>query len=660
MSHNGDKMDQATANKPAGPLRSDDRTPNQARFTPLWNNFVTMGGIFLVIIAVLGLLTFALFNMVMPGANPYVDIVGYLAIPSVLIVGLVIMPVGIFLKSWWRHRTHPEEHLVFRFPQFDLNDPAQRRAAKIVVGGTFVLLPVVGVSSYHGYHYTDSADFCSKACHAVMEPQATAYEHSAHARVPCAECHIGAGASWFVKSKLSGTRQVIATWRDSYPRPIPPAITELRPARETCEECHWPQKFFGAQLAEIVRFGFDEQNTRRDINMLLKTGGGDPTTGRTEGIHKHMALEAQIEYIATDDRLQEIPWVKWTKPGAEPRIYRSDERPSSDPQPEGLVRTLDCMDCHNRPAHKFRAPTDAVDLFLETEQIDVTLPFIKREAVKALAEPYPDVVTANAQIGATLSDFYRDTYPELWDTQRVAVNNAIDQVRLIYERNFFPAMKVDWRTYPDNIGHKFSPGCFRCHEGRHVNQFGEVISHECQVCHEFLNPIDAGGTKALAPQGRFTHSVELAGPHAALRCDRCHTGGDVLDPTCDGCHATQTAFRTGTLAAFAEFALEPDPMADVACQDCHDLSQPTSIEAIGPKCADCHDEEYAELAGTWKQEVTRLLEEARRGADDQGQVLIDLLERAGPLHNVEATRRILERLTTEPSPAPASAVTTAD
>ena len=643
-----DQHAEVRSSGPEEPAQSTASTPGGPTHTPLWNNLITMGGMFLAVTALLGLLTFALFHMAAPVTNPYVDIVGYLLMPSILVLGLIIIPLGILFKSWRLHRLDPAQKLAFRFPRIDLNDPAQRKAAKIVVGGTFILLPAVGVSSYHGYHYTDSASFCSKACHAAMEPQATAYEHSAHARVPCAECHIGTGASWFVKSKLSGTRQVLAMWRDTFPRPIPPAITELRPARETCEECHWPRKFFGAQLREIVHFSSDETNTRREIDMLRKTGGGDETTGRAEGIHLHMALEGRIEYIATDDKLQVIPWVKLTDKAGNELIYRSDGRPSSDPKPEGQVRQLDCMDCHNRPAHRFRSPQEAVDVYLDLGKIDTTLPYIKREAAKVLVREYPDLETGKSQIGVALTEFYRSNYPEVWKTRKASVNGAIDIVREIYVNNFFPKMNVDWRTYPDNIGHKISPGCFRCHEGRHVDQYGDTISHECSICHTFLNPVTSEGGTEYVERGEFIHSVKLEGSHAKLRCDRCHTGGLALDPTCSGCHTAQADFLAGGLAAFEGFGIDPDPMADLDCTDCHDLSAPTNVETIAGTCAACHDEEYEGMLLSWRQEVDRLLADAEAKADANGRRLLDMLRRAGPLHNVEATRTIIPMLAKEP------------
>ncbi|MFQ5806387.1 MAG: hypothetical protein ACE5I3_08050, partial [Phycisphaerae bacterium] len=456
-------------------------------------------------------------------------------------------------------------------------------------------------------------------------------------------------------SKLSGTRQVLAMWQDSYPRPIPPAITNLRPARETCEHCHWPKKFFGAQLREIVHFASDEKNTRRDIDMLLKTGGGDVTTGRAEGIHLHMALEGQIKYIATDDKLQEIPWVEFTKPSGVRLIYRSDGRPTSDPRPEGQERTLDCMDCHNRPAHKFRSPQQAVDIYLDIGRIDTTLPFIKREATKVLAQSYPDTETAKIQIAVALSDFYRTNYPKIWNTDKASVNYAIDQIRGIYENNFFPDMNVGWRTYPDNIGHLISPGCFRCHDGSHVNQFGEKLSHECNVCHTFLNPVNPEGDSSTVQAGEFIHSYELEGAHKKLRCNVCHAGGIAPVPTCTGCHVEQMEFRAGTSTAFEAFNIPADPMAEaVDCEACHDLSEPTSLEVIDTMCLECHEDEEERFEGmlaSWQAEVDRVLAEAEGRVDAEGERLLAALRAAGPLHNIEATRKILAALSTTTGPS---------
>jgi hypothetical protein len=640
----GKPADMGDAGLTSSPTESASGS-GSGEYVPLWNNVVTIVGMFLAAMAVMLLVTFALFSVITPASNQYVDIVGYLLLPGTLVLGLVLMPLGILIKSWRLRRMDPRQKLAFRFPRVNLEEPAQRRVAKVVVFGTFVFLPVVGVSSYHGYHYTDSSDFCARVCHEVMEPQATAFERSSHARVPCAECHIGGGASWFVKSKLSGTRQVLAVWRDSFSRPIPPAISELRPARETCEECHWPARFYGAQLRELVRFSSDETNTRHEVNMLLKTGGAGESAGRAHGIHRHVALAQRIEYVATDPVRQNIPWVRVTDDTGRVSVYRSDGRPGSDPMPEGELRQIDCMDCHNRPGHPFSAPHTAVDLYLQTGQIEATLPFIKREAVRALLVPYEDATTAEAGIEAALSGFYRVEHPDVHEARQADIEQAITSVREIYRRNFFPKMKVDWRTYPDNIGHFLFPGCFRCHEGRHVNDSGERISHDCAGCHDFLNPVKEEGETAYIKEGEFVHSHELAGVHAELRCDQCHGGGFIPLPTCDGCHMVQAEYIAGESEVFEAFDMMPDSMAgDVECEDCHDVSEPTSLEAIDEACLSCHDEEFEGMLASWSKEVEGRFRELTGRVDERGAAVLESLRQAGPLHNMEATRSILGAL----------------
>ncbi|MFQ5491927.1 MAG: NapC/NirT family cytochrome c, partial [Phycisphaerae bacterium] len=488
-----------------------------------WKNTITLFGLFLVAVAACLLLTFGLFSVFNPASNPYFDIVGFMVLPGVFVVGLVICPIGVVVRRW-RNRRAGSPRVM------------SSRSALVFLGTSFFLvLPILGMSGYEGYHYTESTQFCAKVCHAVMEPQASTYQHSPHARVSCAQCHIGSGASYFVKSKLSGVRQVLAVLGDTFSRPIPPAITALRPAQYTCEQCHWPQKFFGNQLKSITHFSPDEQNTRREVHVLLKTGGADDTLGRREGIHMHML--APIEYVAGDDLLQEIPWVRYVDMTGHEHIYRSDGKPASSPPPPGLVRKLDCMDCHNRAAHSFRPPDEAVDLQLDVKRIDATLPFIKREAVAALSHPFPDKPTAHAEIERAIRDFYRQSYPQVWEQRADAVNQAIETIQGIYARNFFPEMKADWRTYPNNIGHRNSPGCLRCHDGLHVNESTRTLSSDCNICHTFFNePRDGNGLV----EGEFDHALRIhnrwdgLGPHSQLRCNQCHTGGPL--PLCGSCH----------------------------------------------------------------------------------------------------------------------------
>ena len=443
-----------------------------------------MFGNFLAVVSTLGVLTFALFHIAAPGTNPYVDIVGYLMIPSVLVLGLLIIPVGVFIKSWRIHRRYPEEHLAFRFPKIDFNDPEQRKAAKVVVGGTFVLLPLVGVSSYHGYDYTDSAGFCAKACHEVMEPPATTYEHSAHARVSCAECHIGSGASWFVKSKLSGLRQVYAVTFHTYAMPIPTPVTSLRPARDTCEQCHWPEKFHGDIINVVREFASDERNLETTTTLQVHVGGGGTGPGGPTGIHWHVNPGNRIEFVATDAKRQVIPWVKLTDPQGNERVYETEGVSAAD-LARGEPRTMDCIDCHNRPTHPFAGSAEReIDRAIGFGEIPKTLPFVKREAVTLVKSAYPSQEAATAAIADLLGQFYRTNYPEILNTRRAEVDQAIRGTQRVYQRNVFPTMRVTWGTHPNNIGHMDFPGCFRCHDDTHKTKDGQTIRQDCELCHK--------------------------------------------------------------------------------------------------------------------------------------------------------------------------------
>lgn len=516
-------MSNGEANQPSIP-EPESKQSFRAEIYSLSHNTITWFGLFVIAVSVCLMLTFALFALITPTHNPYVDVIGYMVLPGVFVGGLVLCPIGILIRRW---RGAPARSMI-----------SVKFALAFSLVTFFLVLPILGVAGYEGYHYTESVPFCVNVCHSVMEPQGATHAFSPHARVTCAECHIGAGATPLVKSKISGLRQVIAVWRDTYSKPIPPAITELRPARETCEQCHWPQKFFGKQLKTITHYSGDEANTRYDVQILLNTGGSDQTLGRSEGIHMHML--GNIEFVATDKFLQTIPWVRYTDDDGNATVYRSDGEPASSPPPPGIERKLDCLDCHNRGAHEFRSPRQSVDYLLGSGQMDATLPYIKREAVKALARPYRDTDEARARIKESLVAFYRDNYRDQTNNgDSNSVDVAVRATQDIYARTIFPKMDVNWKSYPSNIGHLDSPGCFRCHDGKHVSDQGVRISSDCRVCHTFLYETDKQNVFA---EDVFDHPMKIhelwegLGPHRNMRCDQCHGGGPM--PLCVECHAS--------------------------------------------------------------------------------------------------------------------------
>ncbi len=499
-----------------------------------WTNPLTLFGLLLVAMGILLLMTFWLFVVITPehSQNDYVNIIGFLVLPGILISGLALCPIGILFRRW-KFRRHGVSKTI-----------SSRAAMAFLMISFFVMLPLVGVSGYQAYHYSESAEFCG-SCHAVMEPQFVAYQASPHARITCAECHIGAGASPFVKSKLSGLRQVWAVATNSYPRPIHPAINQLRPARETCEQCHWPEQFFGSQLKTLPRYSHKEGNDRRELAMLVKVGGANKYIGRAEGIHMHML--DKVEFVAIDDHMQDIPWVRYTQGDGTTTIYRADGEPADDPPPAGTMRRLDCMDCHNRVGHEFLSPEKAVDLALNAQRLDASMPFMKREAVDALVADYPDKEAALAGIEQAIRGFYTEKFPELLQQKPDAIDKAVDALRAIYTQNLFPYMKANWATYPNNIGHLESPGCFRCHDGLHVNDRGDAITSNCSACHSVLT---RQPDPTVLVEGAFEHSLVLhgswkgMGPHTRMRCDQCHDGAlgswgpEPESDRCGDCHSS--------------------------------------------------------------------------------------------------------------------------
>ncbi len=437
-----------------------------------------------LVLAVLGgllFLTFFLAEMMGLHGNPYMGIVFFIIFPSMFVFGLVLIPIGAWLHRRRRHK-HPSS--AGPWPRLDLNDPRQRRWTFFVVITTLVNIVIVSLAAYSGVEYMDSTQFCGQVCHAVMEPEFAAFQDGPHSRVGCVQCHIGPGAPWFVRSKLSGARQLLAVAFNTHSRPIPSPVHNLRPARETCEQCHWPEKFHGDKVRVIREYADDETNTESTTTMDIHVGGGSERLAIAAGIHWHMNVANEIEYVATDDKRQVIPWVRLKDRLGNVREYQV-EGVSPEDLAKGERRRLDCVDCHNRPSHPFDPTSEkAVDRTLATGEMPRTLPFVRREAVAALKEAYPTQSAGIDAIAARLREFYRTKYSDVYMGRRQEVERAVSAAQQAYRRNIFPSMNVTWGTYPNNIGHMDFPGCFRCHDDSHKTKDGKTIGQDCELCHK--------------------------------------------------------------------------------------------------------------------------------------------------------------------------------
>ncbi len=416
--------------------------------------------------------------------HPYAGIVLFAMLPGLFIGGLLLMPLGIWLR---RRKLMKAGMLPAEYPKVDFSQPAMRHLLLGVSIATVANIIIVGTASFKGVEYMDSTQFCGLTCHTVMQPEYTAFLDSPHSRVGCAQCHIGPGASWFVKSKLSGTRQLFAVMFKTYHRPIEDPVRNLRPARETCEQCHWPNKFTNDKLVIRTHYADDEANTPSTSVLLMKIGGN--TARGQVGIHgRHMEEGTEITYISTDEHRQVIPQVTYRDRSGKTVVFQTDDFKSipADKLAKAEKRTMDCIDCHNRPTHAFQLPEPAVDQAITGHAISTELPFIKKKAVEVLKVSYPDRETAQKQIPLAIEDFYKASYPAVYQQHRDLVAQAGQSVLAIYLRNVFPEMKLTWGTHPNNLGHEDFPGCFRCHDGMHTAADGRSIEADCNTCHVLL------------------------------------------------------------------------------------------------------------------------------------------------------------------------------
>jgi NapC/NirT cytochrome c family, N-terminal region len=457
----------------------------------LSNNWISQLGVVIVTTATVFWLFLLPVTLKGEAASPYIGILVFLVLPAPFFAGLIMIPLGIWLKKRREGGTgvYPKDFPPLTWHNFEL-----RKLVYFFGAATFVNIAIASQLTYGAINYMDSVTFCGQTCHTVMQPEFTAYQNSAHSRVECVKCHIGPGAGWFVKSKFSGVGQVVAVALHNYPTPIPTPVHNLRPARETCEQCHWPQRFGEDRLRVISKYDENETNSLTKTVLLMKIGGGNHGIG----IHgTHLGAGTSIRYGHSDDARQTIPWVEYDVNGKK-TVYAT---PDAKPEGAGLtMRTMDCMDCHNRPAHSYDLPDRGVDKAMRDGLVSSSLPFAKKKAVEIIKVNYMSRDEAEQKIPLAFAKFYQDNYPAIWAQRQSEVTSSAKEVLAVWDRNIFPEMKVTWGAYPINIGHTDFPGCFRCHDGNHAPKTGDPITQDCNACHNLLS-MDEANPKVLTDLG---------------------------------------------------------------------------------------------------------------------------------------------------------------
>jgi nitrate/TMAO reductase-like tetraheme cytochrome c subunit len=433
----------------------------------------------------------------------------------------------------------------------DLSQPRPRRKFLFLL----VVLGLVGAGILYGglqaFHWAESNEFCGGLCH-PMNSVYIRYESSPHAKVDCVHCHIGGGFAYFARSKFDGMKSLWYMITDSYPRPIASPVENLRPARDTCEECHSPNSYTDNVIKTISHYDNDEANTPLQSTIILKMGGWQESTGISEGIHWH--ISNPVYYIAADEQRQVMMWV-----GAEQEDGSLKEYFARDllgmaqtsfvehARVNGEVREMDCIDCHNRSAHLIPAPDDLVDEAINAGRISTSLPYIRAKGIELLTPHYASVAQAYDAIDGLVA-YYEGSYPQLYESQRQELRIAINTLKELYRTASFPDMALNWETNPDNEVHSLFLGCFRCHDGKHalVDTEGEeveVISVKCNLCHTV--PIVGRGSAMLveapvivgaAPESHsdFRYTVEHRTTTDAEReeCYQCHGQGFCQNEAC--------------------------------------------------------------------------------------------------------------------------------
>ena len=426
-----------------------------------------------------------------PNDNPYLGIIFFLMLPALFIGGLVLIPIGVFLR---RRVLQKAGQIPAEFPKIDLNDRIFRHGLDIVLLATIVNLLVVSIATYRGAAYMDSPQFCGQSCH-VMHPEYTAYKISAHSHVACVDCHIGTGAEAYFSAKVNGTKQLVEVTLHRYPTPIPSPVTSLRPARVICEGCHTPARFVGEKLLVKSNFADDQQNSETQTVLVLHLGGED-SLSHLSGIHGvHLN---RMEYVATDSTRTTIPWVQRQNADGSETVFTSSALNGAMPQ--GERRTMDCIDCHNRASHTFVTAEEAINRAMADGSISPELPWVHKEGLQLLNATYASQAEAREKIPAQLEAFYRTQHPEVLPAKAALVKSAGEGLVTLYSQNVFPDMKVTWGTHPNNIGHMNYPGCFRCHDGDHTAKGGKLITQDCANCHNLL-AVDETKPKVLADLG---------------------------------------------------------------------------------------------------------------------------------------------------------------
>ena len=440
-------------------------------------NPLSIAGAWITTLSVCAFLTYLVLDQFGLLASPYAGLFGFMVVPAFFVFGLVLIPIGI----WREARRRRAGHGPWQWPAFDLGQSRTRAIVAVVAGLTIVNIAIVAVASVGAVHYSESNAFCGQVCHVPMEPEFTTHRLSPHSRIRCVECHVTPTTSGFLTAKLNGTRQLYELVTNTYDRPIPSPRDRIPVPAATCERCHAPMEP-EREIKRAFREHKDNERSTEITTTLMMFSGRS---------HWHARPDLVVEYVATDKTLSTIPYVKVTDGGKTTEYFAENVTAPPAGQP---VRRMDCLDCHNRPAHTLSAtPAQVVDRAIVQGEISTKIPFVRSQMVEALSEEHPAGTDASQAIVDRLTKVFGTSTPEARQTVQVA--------RRLYRENVFPRMKVTWGTYTNQLFHVNDTGCFRCHDDAHTVKGDpeKKVRQDCELCHKEQEP---SGEAPQQPQPR--------------------------------------------------------------------------------------------------------------------------------------------------------------
>jgi nitrate/TMAO reductase-like tetraheme cytochrome c subunit len=482
-----------------------------------------LGGISLSIFFIIEIFLI-LMDILTTRQNLYLGILTYVIFPFLLLISITFILFGIYLKKKRSKARKDKINLggksssekVLHF-HYDSQNPVHNKRLIITIIFTICFLMVSSLGTYKVYEFTESNEFCGTVCHDVMHPEYLAHGNSPHSQLKCVDCHIGSGVNAYFKAKVSGLHQVIGVITGDYSKPIPSPLHKMRSAKEICSTCHsidYKHENIQKDYAYFVR---EEDNKKWNIKMLLKTSD----------IHKsHANSNAAKIFYVSDKENETIPWVKVVRPNGEKVIYKaSDEDGEVMVVNEETQKEMDCLGCHNRPAHNFISPNDSLNKAMAKNLINVNIPSIKDNALEILEKPFYSKEEALKEISNFIMNYYKTNEEDYFSKNKPEIKKAINSIKDIYTKNFFPEMNVRWSSYSNFNNHKDTTGCFRCHDSNHISDKGSKIPNDCNTCHLIIEQGYDNTIEKNTAGLTFTHPTDIDKEWKETKCSECHTGG---------------------------------------------------------------------------------------------------------------------------------------